>query len=113
VQDFNFDQFRGEDDIPDEDDPDVPMARVDIADPGPGLGPRDGFVYEGWRDAIDVVLDDDCLEARQADDDDVIHIREIREDDPEWSQVVEDKKTGERMFADQLNIEKCTSIVLH
>lgn len=110
-QEQDLDQFRGEDDIPDDNDPAVPMARLDI-DPGPGLGPRDGFVYEGWRDAIDIVVDEDCLHVRQASDDDMLNIREIREDDEEWSQVVENKETGERVFEDQLAVEKYASVLL-
>lgn len=95
--------------MPGDDDPAQPVARVDI-DPGPGLGPRDGFVYEGWRDAIDLIVDDDCLDVREAGDDDLLHIQEIREGDKEWSQVVEDKDTGERVFEDQLAMEKYASV---
>lgn len=107
----NIEDFKGEDDLPDDNDPAEPTPRLDI-DPGPGLGPRDGFVHEGWRDAIDVVLDDDNLNMRQAADDEVIQIREVQERDEEWSQIVENKDTGERVFADELALDKCVISVL-
>lgn len=45
--------------------------------------------------------------SEQADEDDKLEIREIREDDEEWKDVVVDKDTGERVFADELAVEKC------
>lgn len=56
-----LESFKGEDDEVGENDPAVPAARFDV-DPGPGYRPRDGFVYEGWREAIDTVIDDDRMD---------------------------------------------------
>ena len=110
VTEPDIEDFKGEDDLPDDNDPTQPTPRLDI-DPGPGLGPRKGFVYEGWRDAIDVVLDDDDLDMRQAADDEILSIREVREGDADWSRAVENKDTGERVFADQLALDKCVHVL--